>query len=184
MNTSNSNINVRNISLITSVSENFIIKNSNMSEKENLASIELILKSNSVKPRLNQIKLYISCINECPINGKLDNDFVIEKINTYLKFRDISEFCLSDTCGTLDFKDYKYIIDNTLKNIEPNKIGLHLHISRKNDEIKKIINYSIRNNIKKFDVSCLENTGGCVVTIDRNKINSNLTYEQLESLLE
>jgi hydroxymethylglutaryl-CoA lyase len=182
--TTSNNITVRNISLITSVSESFTIKNSNMSEKENLDSIELILKSNTAKPRLNQIKLYISCINECPINGKLDNDLVIEKIKTYFKFRDISEFCLSDTCGTLNFKDYKYIIDNTLKYIEPNKIGLHLHTSQKTDEVKKIINYSIRNNIKKFDVSCLENTGGCVVTINRNKINSNLTYEKLESLLE
>ena len=182
--TDTSNINLKNISLITSVSESFIIKNSNMYEEENLASINLILQSNMAKPRLNQIKLYISCINECPINGKLDNDLVIEKIKTYLKFRDITEFCLSDTCGTLNFKDYKYIIDNTLKYVEPNKIGLHLHNSHKIDEIKNIINYSIKKNIKKFDVSCLENTGGCVVTIDRNKINSNLTYEELESLLE
>jgi hydroxymethylglutaryl-CoA lyase len=179
MNTSDSNIN--NISLITSVSESFIIKNTNMSEKENVANIELILSSNIYTNSLNNIKLYISCINECPIDGKLDNDFVIEKIKTYLKFSEITEFCLSDTCGSLKFNDYKYIIDNTIKHVDPSKIGLHLHSS---DEIKKIINYSINNNIKKFDVSCLENTGGCVVTMDRNKINSNLTYDQLESLLE
>lgn len=185
MSTSDSNIKLKNISLITSVSESFIKKNSNMSEKQNLSSIELILTHNIYENRhdnrLNNVKLYISCINECPIDGKLDNDFVIEKIKTYLKFSEITEFCLSDTCGTLTFNDYKYIIDNTLKYIEPSKIGLHLHSS---DEIKKIINYSINNDIKKFDVSCLENTGGCVVTMDRKKINSNLTYEQLESLLE
>jgi hydroxymethylglutaryl-CoA lyase len=181
MNTSSSNINITNISLITSVSESFIIKNTNMSERENVANIELILSSNIYTNSLNNIKLYISCINECPIDGKLDNDFVIEKIKTYLKFSEITEFCLSDTCGSLKFNDYKYIIDNTIKHVDPSKIGLHLHSS---DEIKKIINYSINNNIKKFDVSCLENTGGCVVTMDRNKINSNLTYEQLESLLE
>lgn len=185
MSTSDNNINLKNISLITSVSESFIKKNSNMSEKQNKSSIELILNHNIYENRrdnrLNNVKLYISCINECPIDGKLDNDFVIEKIKTYLKFSEITEFCLSDTCGTLTFNDYKYIIDNTLKYIEPSKIGLHLHSS---DEIKKIINYSINKNIKKFDVSCLENTGGCVVTMDRKKINSNLTYEQLESLLE
>ena len=184
MNTEENYITVNNISLITSVSESFIIKNIRFTEKQNLASIKLILKSNSIQSRLNKIKLYISCINECPINGKLDNDFVIEKIKTYLKFSDIDEFCLSDTCGTLKFNDYKYIIDNTLKYVEANKIGLHLHSSDEMKEIKNIINYSINNNIKKFDVSCLENTGGCVVTMDRNKINSNLTYEQLESLLE
>jgi hydroxymethylglutaryl-CoA lyase len=181
MSTSHGNINLKNISLITSVSESFIKKNCNMSEKENVANIKLILSSNIYTNSLNNIKLYISCINECPIDGKLDNDFIIDKIKTYLKFSEITEFCLSDTCGTLNFNDYKYIIDNTLKYIEPSKIGLHLHSS---DEIQKIINYSINNNIKKFDVSCLENTGGCVVTMDRNKINSNLTYEQLESLLE
>ena len=185
MSTSDSNINLKNISLITSVSESFITKNSNMTEKENLSNIKLILNHNIYENRddnrLNNVKLYISCINECPIDGKLNNDFVIEKIKTYLKFSEITEFCLSDTCGSLKFNDYKYIIDNTIKHVDPSKIGLHLHSS---DEIKKIINYSINNNIKKFDVSCLENTGGCVVTMDRKKINSNLTYEQLESLLE
>lgn len=188
MSTSDNNINVKNISLITSVSESFIKKNSNMSEKENLSNIKLILNHNIYDNRhdnrLNNIKLYISCINECPIDGKLDNDFVIEKIKTYLKFSEITEFCLSDTCGTLKFNDYKYIIDNTIKVVDPNKLGLHLHNSHEMNEIKNIIKYSINNNIKKFDVSCLENTGGCVVTMDRQKINSNLTYEQLESLLE
>lgn len=181
---SNDNINLTNISLITSVSENFIIKNTEMSEKENLRSIKAILGSNKYVSSLNNIKLYISCINECPIDGKLDNDFVIEKILTYLKFSEINEFCLSDTCGTLKFTDYKYIIDNTLNKIEPDRIGLHLHIGDNLDEIQNIIKYSIDNNIKKFDVSCLENTGGCVVTMDRNKINCNLTYEQLDSLLD
>tara|TARA_E500000331_G_C17266999_1_gene717574 strand:- start:820 stop:1656 length:837 start_codon:yes stop_codon:yes gene_type:complete len=181
----NQDINVKNISLITSVSNSFILKNTKMSEEENLYNIQMILKShqNTREQYNNNIKLYISCINECPIEGKLDNKMVVEKITTYLNFSEINEFCLSDTCGTLKFTDYKYIIDKTLNKIKPDRIGLHLHSGDNVDEIKNIIKYSIENNIKNFDVSCLENTGGCVVTMDRNKINSNLTYEQLDSLL-
>ena len=175
---------IENISLITSVSNSFTLKNTNNSEEKSLENIKTIIDMNKKENIIKKIKLYISCINECPIDGKINNDIVIEKILRYLKFSEISEFCLSDTCGTLNFKDYKYILDNISKNINIDKIGLHLHIGDNIDECRKIINYSVKNNVKRFDVSCLENTGGCVVTIDNNKIKSNLTYEQLECLLE
>jgi len=176
--------NIKNISLITSVSNSFTLKNTNKSEEKSLENIKTIIDITNKENIIKKIKLYISCINECPIDGKINNDVVVEKILRYLKFSEINEFCLSDTCGTLIFEDYKYILDNILKYINKDKIGLHLHIGDNIDEYRKIINYSIENNVKKFDVSCLENTGGCVVTIDNNKIKSNLTYEQLESLLE
>tara|TARA_Y100000816_G_C26022124_1_gene534756 strand:- start:168 stop:995 length:828 start_codon:yes stop_codon:yes gene_type:complete len=175
---------IQNISLITSISNSFTLKNTNKSEEKSLENIKKIIDISRKDNIIKKIKLYISCINECPIDGKINNDVVIEKILRYLKFSEINEFCLSDTCGTLNFKDYKYILDNISKNINNDKIGLHLHIGDNIDECKKIINYSIINNVKRFDVSCLENTGGCVVTINENKIKSNLTYEQLECLLE
>ena len=175
---------IQNISLITSISNSFTLKNTNKTEEKSLENIKKIIDMSRKDNIIKKIKLYISCINECPIDGKINNDVVIEKILRYLKFSEINEFCLSDTCGTLNFKDYKYILDNISKNINNDKIGLHLHIGDNIDECKKIINYSIINNVKRFDVSCLENTGGCVVTINENKIKSNLTYEQLECLLE
>ena len=175
---------IQNISLITSISNSFTLKNINKSEDKSLENIKKIIDMSRKDNIIKKIKLYISCINECPIDGKINNDVVIEKILRYLDFSEINEFCLSDTCGTLNFKDYKYILDNISKNINNDKIGLHLHIGDNIDECKKIINYSIINNVKRFDVSCLENTGGCVVTINKNKIKSNLTYEQLECLLE
>uniref|UniRef100_A0A6C0BRZ5 Pyruvate carboxyltransferase domain-containing protein n=1 Tax=viral metagenome TaxID=1070528 RepID=A0A6C0BRZ5_9ZZZZ len=175
--------NIRNISLLTSTSESFIKKNTKMSEAQNLANLRLILEKRR-KNEIDNIKLYISCISECPIDGKIDNDIVVEKILSYFSFSDINEFCLSDTCGTLSYIDYKYIIDKLLSKTDPSRIGLHLHIGDNSDEIKKIIKYSINNDIKKFDVSCLDNSGGCVVTMKKDRINSNLTYEQLDSMLE
>ena len=38
------------------------------------------------------------------------------------------------------------------------------------------------NNLNMVDVSYLENSGGCSVTIDRGKTNANLSYENIISL--
>ena len=94
---------IQNISLITSISNSFTLKNTNKSEEKSLENIKKIIDMSRKDNIIKKIKLYISCINECPIDGKINNDVVIEKILRYLKFSEINEFCLSDTCGTLNF---------------------------------------------------------------------------------
>jgi hypothetical protein len=132
-----------------------------------------------------KIKLYISCITHCPINnGKIENKKIISEILYYMYvYRDyINEFCLSDTCGLLQFDDFKEIIDNLLnKNINMNKLSLHLHNQSNNNNIKNILNYSILNGINKYDVSSISDIGGCSVTM--NNPSSNLTYEQIYKLI-
>jgi len=178
-------INVQNFSFITSVSNEFQINNNKKSLKETKEDFSKIFEMFMREPgsRNFQTKLYISCINECPIIGKIDNNTVINEILYYYNNYMFDELCLSDTMGSLKYDDFIYIIQKCRElGINISKISLHLHI--KNDDIEnveRILFYAFSNNINKFDISSLE-TGGCSVTMS-NKIVSNLTYDMFFKIL-
>jgi pyruvate/oxaloacetate carboxyltransferase len=127
------------------------------------------------KPEKSTVKLYVSCINECPIEGKIDNNVIIEKIQKYQKLKpDI--LCLSDTCGTLTAEDLNYIISN-LNNKHFNNLSLHLHVKPgREDEVEQIIHRAVDFGITSFDVSALK-SGGCSVTMKETELAPNLSYE-------
>jgi len=180
---------ITNFSFLTSVSESFQKKNINKSIRETKNELLDIIKEmneiyNFYLPSELNTKLYISCINECPIEGKISNDVVINEIIYYYKNMNMNELCLSDTCGTLLFEDYKYIIDKCVEiGVDVEKISLHLHTSDNVDNIRDIVHYSLDKNIKKFDVSLIE-SGGCSVTMDKSKLKPNMSYELLYKLLD
>jgi isopropylmalate/homocitrate/citramalate synthase len=177
--------NVQNFSFITSISNEFQIRNNKKSikdTKEDFARIfEMIIREPG--SRMFQTKLYISCINECPFIGKIDNDTVINELLFYYNNYAFDEFCLSDTMGTLNSNDFIYIIQKCRElGINTSKISLHLHVKKHDiDNTERILFYSFSNNINKFDISCLE-TGGCSVTM-KNGLNSNLTYDIFFNIL-
>ena len=180
---------ITNFSFLTSASNSFQKKNINKTLEETKEEInDMINEINiqqSIKPSCDyNMKLYISCVNECPIEGKISNDAIINEIIYYNKNTNVNEFCLSDTCGTLLFKDYQYIIDECLQQkIDSTKFSLHLHTSENIDNIRDIVHYSLDNNIKKFDVSIIA-TGGCSVTMDKSKLKPNMSYELLYKLFD
>jgi hydroxymethylglutaryl-CoA lyase len=171
---------VNNFSFLTSVSNSFQKKNVNKTIQETKKELEEMFKTMGSTPDNDyKTKLYISCINECPLEGKIDNDTIVHEILNYHKnFPLINEYCLSDTCGSLNFDDYKYIVDACMFfGIPPTKLSLHLHVNKENmEELKKIIFHSLDNNIIRFDVSILE-SGGCSVTLPSSKLLPNLSYE-------
>ena len=179
---------VTNFSLITSVSNSFQQRNTKKSLDETKDEIELMVNDikSTLKDHDHKIKLYISCINECPIDGKLDNNYIINEIEYYLsKYNYFNEFCLSDTCGTLLHRDLIDIVDKLDCNhyCDYNKISLHLHYS--NDEnLMKIFDYCINKGIIKYDVSFIQDSGGCSVTMQSDMINGNLHYDKINSLIE
>jgi hypothetical protein len=130
-----------------------------------------------------QTKLYISCINECPFIGKINNDIVVNEIFFYYNNYVFDELCLSDTIGSLNSDDFIYIIQRCRElGINISKISLHLHVKNDNIEnLERILFYAFSNKINKFDVSCLE-TGGCSVTMS-NKPITNLTYDMFFNIL-
>ncbi len=188
----------KNFSLITSVSNSFQIKNTKMTLQENEQEISEVLQYLDDYPsyRINEetgdnwydytkynIKLYVSCINECPIEGKIDNSIIIDKLEYLSKFN-TNKICLSDTCGTLDTKDFIYIL-KICKNrgIDITKFSLHLHVKPEREHIvEQLVFIALDNGINEFDVSELS-TGGCSVTMDKNKIAPNMNYEQYYKFL-
>lgn len=170
---------IKNISLLSSVSDSFQYTNVNKTLIETKKEINQILSLTSD----DNIKLYLSCINKCPIVGKIKTTTIIKEIIYYGQNDKINEVCLSDTCGTLDFETYKTIIDFVVHFVDVDKISLHLHVSEENIEnTHNIINYSLLKDINKFDVSYLENMGGCHITLGDN-IKGNLTYDIIENCL-
>ena len=167
-------------SFITSVSEKFQIKNTNQTLDESDSNIYEMMYSfeeNKYRRTLPFIKLYVSCINECPIEGKINKDFIVNRILKLNKMN-VDNICLSDTCGTLNVDDFEYIVDAcNFFGLPSHKLSLHLHVKKgREDIVEKIIHKAIDKRIIDFDVSLLE-TGGCSVTMDKNQIAPNLSYE-------
>lgn len=171
---------VYNFSFITSVSNEFQKKNTNRTiqdtKKEFYTIFDLLKNKKNYKT-----KLYISCINECPISGNIDNDFIVHEILNYHKDYPFDTFCISDTCGTLKYHDFEYIIDHIMFfGIPKDKISVHLHYNDSSlDNVNKILWYCFSKGINNFDVSILD-TGGCSITIPENGGNlRNLDYDTL-----
>jgi hypothetical protein len=170
-------IGLSNFSFITSVSESFQMKNTKMSLDTTFQQLNNMMRTLKNKDsKHHTVKLYVSCINECPIEGKIDNNIVIEKILEYQELKpDI--LCLSDTCGTLTEDDLHYIVNNIKKCGSYNNLSLHLHVKPgREDEVEKIIHTALDFGINSFDVSALE-SGGCSVTMNKSQLAPNLSYE-------
>jgi hydroxymethylglutaryl-CoA lyase len=179
---------VKNFSFLTSVSNSFQKKNVNKTLLETKKELKIIFAKmenvEKIKPYEFKTKLYISCITDCPLEGKIDNDNIIHEILYYhTEFPNINEFCLSDTRGSLKFEDYKYIVDNCIFfGMHPSKISLHLHVNKQNvQEFNHIIKHSINNDINRFDVSIME-SGGCSLTMPSSDLLPNASYELFDSL--
>lgn len=179
--------NLCNFSFITSVSNEFQMKNTNKTLDQNKKEIRDMIKlldntffstdNPSIFHNNYRIKLYISCINECPLTGKMDYNKIVEQILDY-KYMNIDSICLSDTCGTLDVESF-YRIMNTcdLHGIPSSKFSLHLHVNpNRIDSVKKIMFNALDRGITSFDVSELS-SGGCSVTMNKDNISPNLSYD-------
>ena len=171
-------IGVENISLITSVSNAFQQKNIKKtldSTKDDIDRSISIIKCSEL--RVNNLKLYISCVNECPLVGKISPSIIVSEILYYAEYDDITNICLSDTCGTLSADVFEQIIlFLSLEGILPSRLSLHLHCnSNEMERVNNILKLCIDHNITMIDVSFIE-SGGCSVTLSEEKINRNLSY--------
>jgi len=174
------NESINNFSFITSVSNSFQLKNTKMSLTEtdqDLYKMMYELDENKYRRVKSNIKLYVSCISECPIEGKIDNDFIVNRL-LLLNKMNVEFLCLSDTCGSLEVEDFEYIIETCVFfGLHPSKFSLHLHVKPGREKIiEKIIHKALHYKINNFDVSLLE-TGGCSVTMKKENLAPNLSYE-------
>jgi len=168
---------VRNYSFITSVSNAFQVKNTGKNLLYKKTELDEMMRHIVTLPSPCKTKLYVSCVNECPVNGRIDNDFIIYEILSY-RDMEFDEICISDTMGTLKFTDFEYIVDGLIRfGISKSRISLHLHIDHTNSANAKLILFAcFRRGIIRFDVSVISD-GGCSVTMDKAQLKPNMTYE-------
>lgn len=173
---------IKNMSFISSFSDTFQRKNIKKSlydTKKEIEKINKILKNNNLKEN----KLYLSCFNKCPFGSSICNYDILEDLIYYNELESFNELCLSDTTGKLTFEDFKELIHDIRGIINVNKLSLHLHCNSKNlDNTIEIIDLALKFSINKLDISYIDE-GGCSVTMNDEKLNSNLNYKILEKLI-
>lgn len=178
------NFGVRNFSFITSVSDSFQKKNTRMSLNQTFTNLNNMMRLLDDSPLENyNVKLYVSCINECPIDGKIHKHNIVSELFS-LSLMKFDRICLSDTCGSLTNDEFIDIIEDTKKvGIDTKTLSLHLHVNpERENEVEKIFHTALDYGINEFDVSNLK-SGGCSVTMDKNKMAPNLSYEQYYKFL-
>jgi hydroxymethylglutaryl-CoA lyase len=171
-----------NFSFISSVSNSFQLKNANVTDNENLINLTNMMGVLNDYSKY-KVKLYVSCIAECPIEGKIPITTIVDKLVT-LSRMNFDKICLSDTCGTLSKEEFVNIIENTKKNgIDTKRFSLHLHIKpERENEVQEIVHTALDYGIEEFDVSYLK-TGGCSLTMAKNQMVPNMSYEQYYKFL-
>ena len=174
--------NVNKFSFITSVSDSFQKKNIGKTLVETKGQLRQMIENDIITSN-TKIKLYISCITDCPIQGKIGYTKIIDEIlYYYYSYENLDELCLSDTCGTLQYDKFKLIIKELEKRqVNLGKFSLHLHNQENKQNIQDIILYAMKKGMYRFDVSYMPELGGCSVTMKNTK--GNLSYEQIYNCL-
>lgn len=172
---------VRNVSVMSSVSDDFQLKNVRQTTSQTISTI-----TNSLRLlTFDSAKVYLSCVNECPVaKRKYATHHIADVVVEYAKIPQVSEICLSDTMGTLRWVTLREILEEArASGVLMDKISLHLHIS--GDDIynmASLICMATSMGVTRIDVSDV-GTGGCNMTLDEGQLHGNLTYEILEDCI-
>jgi len=149
------------------------------SKDETYAFIKELSESN----KFNKIKVYLSCVSECPVAKKrIPEREIVEEATRYMALDGVAEVCLSDTMGTLNSVYLEYILWALTKS-DPRgirKASLHLHESDDEGEMQLVLSVALSYGIRSFDVSRVE-TGGCSVTMDADTCHANLSHAAMKT---
>lgn len=159
---------IKYFSLFTSPSNQFNINNINTDVEGSFERFKKMI--NKLDKRENHyIKGYISCVSECPFEGEISIDKVLDTIKKYKEIG-VDEICLADTIGTLKPDKLNRILQNSEKIYDNNLISLHLHTENEltTNRWKENLNVAINNNVYKFDTSLL-GIGGCPAVYSKNR---------------
>ncbi len=165
--------NIKDIVFVTSPSDTFNYKAYNCNTIDNLRNIDRMINNITNDAYL---KIHINCINECPYEGQIHLDKIIGCIY-YLYDLGFNEICLNDTLATLTKKNLNIILSN-LDNDVIDRISIHLHRKKNNNNWKNIITCCLENNISSFDTSLL-NLGGYEPINNKYEKTKNLNLKDL-----
>lgn len=141
--------------IFASASEGFSQKNINCSIEESIERFKPVAKialDAGVK-----LRGYVSCIVECPYDGKVEPQAVIDVVNKLLDLG-CYEVSLGDTIGKAIPQLIMRLLDNLIPNIDAQKLAGHFHDTAGNaiENVEVALGYGLRT----FD-SAIGGLGGC-----------------------
>jgi len=116
---------MRDISIFTSASEAFSLKNTNCSISESLANLKTVAEA--ARSKNVRVRGYVSCIAKCPYDGKVDPDRVV-RVSEELLEMGCYEVSLGDTIGAATPGDIERVLEGLARaKIDTNNLAIHCH---------------------------------------------------------
>ncbi|MEO0144779.1 MAG: hydroxymethylglutaryl-CoA lyase [candidate division WOR-3 bacterium] len=169
-------VNVDKISVFTSASETFNLKNINMTIEESLNKFKNIIKISKEHKKLT--RAYISTAFYCPYEGKIEEKKVFQIALKLLEFG-VDEISIGDTIGKASPDDVRNLLSVLLKEISIEKIVLHFHVTYGMAMANVYVAYK-EFSIYKFDSSA-GGLGGCPFAVGAR---GNIATEDLVYMLK
>lgn len=169
-------VNVDKISVFTSASETFNLKNINMTIDESLNKFKNIIKIAKENSKLT--RAYISTAFWCPYEGKIDS-MKVRDISLRLLDMGVDEISLGDTIGKASPDEVRELLELILKDIKRDNIVMHFHVTYGMASANVYIAYK-EFSIYKFDSSA-GGIGGCPFAINAR---GNIATEDLVYMLK
>ena len=143
------------IAVFAAASETFSQKNVNCSIKESLERFQDIFKQASKKKM--PVRGYVSCIVECPYEGKVSPEKVL-KVASLLLDMGCYEVSLGDTIGKGTPKTIEELLKVLCAELNEDKLAGHFHDT--SDTAIRNVEMGLKYGIKTFD-SAIGGLGGC-----------------------
>ena len=149
------NVKVDEIAVFAAASETFSQKNVNCSIAESLERFEDIFKK--AKQKKIPVRGYVSCIVECPYEGTVKPEKVLEVISRLLEMG-CYEVSLGDTIGKGTPKTVDALLKVICENLHAQQLAGHFHDT--NDTAIKNVEIALKYGITTFDTA-IGGLGGC-----------------------
>ena len=149
------NVKVDEIAVFAAASETFSQKNVNCSIAESLERFEDIFKK--AKQKKIPVRGYVSCIVECPYEGKVKPEKVLEVTSRLLEMG-CYEVSLGDTIGKGTPKTVEALLKVICENLHAQQLAGHFHDT--SDTAIKNVEIALKYGITTFDTA-IGGLGGC-----------------------
>lgn len=134
------------ISYKTSMSPVYQLKTQNITIEETKRKITDVM---SRAPQSYK-KLYVSCLTQCPFAGPIDVDYTLHELCVYYHKYGIDELSLCDTCGKLDYENFRYLVSClSYFGIPKSRIGFQFRMT---DDFQYMRRYARENGLLNWDV--------------------------------
>jgi hypothetical protein len=185
-------LHIKNVSVLTAASDTYLQKYTNRP----LQSTKNVLTNLFAADhrRFANVKLYVACVRHCPFEGTQKIQHIVRDILFYNTLPGINEICLVDTCGTLNYTDFRHIIEGLAAQMDISKLSLRLAVKKtlndprtlpQDHNVAQIIQFCIQNNIYKFDVISELEERACADTKATCKLlHYDTLYESIDDYAE